>query len=245
MRAILELPHFTQLTRSGMKKFAPVLFCLALWSLTGCSEKVREIVDEIQSRGNSGSGGAYNYEQSAVKFDEAVTYHNGYLDFSYTVPKGWWLYERNEYNFSEDREETSDPGGLDISYGDDSGYIELISFGNLQYSSLDNHFGFDINAEFLEGAGTIEQYMEYFEAFMLEPTEDASYGMINSGRVDINGVVYERRTFEVIRDGESNYNILTLTRPVREGYFLTIMVSYWPSNKNAETAIINAVAKGA
>jgi hypothetical protein len=212
-------------------------------SLTGCSGKIKEIIDGLQGGGQA-EAGEENYEESAVKYKDAAVYHNAYLGFSYAIPKGWWLYERNMDNFSEDPEETADPAGLDILYGEGSEYIELISFGNLQYSNRDNHLGFDISAELVDGCGDIESYMEYFDEFMLEPGENTSYRMLDYGRVDINGAAYERRIFEVIREEESNYNLLTLTRPVKENYFLTIIVSYWPDNKNAETVILNAITNG-
>jgi hypothetical protein len=209
--------------------------------VTGCSGKIREIISGLQGGAESGDN---TFEESALKYEDRVVYYNEYLGFSCAVPKGWWLYERNMNNFSEDPEETADPAGLDISYGDESDYIELISFANLQYSSRDNHLGFDINAESINGVQDIESYMERFEEFMLEPGENTAYRLLGSGGVDINGAAYEKRIFEVIREEENNYHILTLTRPVKEGYFLTIMVSYWPNNKNAEEIVINAVVNG-
>jgi hypothetical protein len=219
-------------------------FCFVLvWSVTGCSKKLQDILSEVQNRVNSESGDD-DREQSAVKYEDTVVYYNGFLDFSYTVPKGWWCYTLNTENFSEDQEETADPTGLDIYYGDDGDYIDLISFANLQFSNMDNHLGFDINAETINGITDIAGYMEYFEEYMLEPEEDTTYELLNSGRVPINNIVYEQRLFKVQQEKNTEFNILTLTRQVNEGYFLTILVSYWPANKNAETAIINAVTKG-
>ncbi|MDR2630259.1 MAG: hypothetical protein LBC60_04985 [Spirochaetaceae bacterium] len=228
-----------------MKKLVAAAFCFVLvWSVTGCSKQIKDILQEIQSAGNSESGDENNVEQSAVRYEDAVAYHNSFLGFSYTVPKGWWLYNLNTENFGEDQEETADPAGLDIYYGDDGDYIDLISFANLQFSNMDNHLGFDINAETVNGVRNISGYMEYFEEFMLEPEEDTTYQLLSSRSTDINGAAYEQRIFEVNKADDTKFNVLTLTREVNGGYFLTIMVSYWPNNKNAETTIINAVAKG-
>jgi hypothetical protein len=233
-----------------VKKLSLVLCFVLVWAAGGCSKKLGELLAQVQeSVGNSESDDEFAFEGDAVKYDAPAVYHNSYLNFSYTVPKGWWLYELNTDNFSEDPEDTADSLGLDIYYGedDDEGdeYIFLISFANLQYSSKDNHLGFDISAEKIHGVSDIEGYMEYFVEYMLEPEEDAVYGFISSSRVDIGGTAWEQRIFAVEKtDDGTKYNLLTLTRPAEEGYYLTITASYWPSNKKAEAAIISAVRKG-
>jgi hypothetical protein len=229
-----------------MKKIVPLLWCLILAvSLTGCSKQVQELINQLQP-GSTESGDETSTEKEAVRFDEDITYGNGYLGFSYTVPKGWWLYNINENNFSKDPDDTTDPGTLDINYGTDLGkdynFVELISFANLQFSKKDSHLGFVISAEALDGVRTLAGYMDYYESYMLEPDEDNTYELRESNQIEIKGLQYERRIFEVIRETR-NYNYITLTRALRDGYYLTISVSYWPDNKNAEANIISALAK--
>ncbi|MDR2185152.1 MAG: hypothetical protein LBO80_05725 [Treponema sp.] len=229
-----------------MKKTLPFLWCLmAVLSATGCSGKVQELINRMQSN-SSESAEENSAEKDAVKINRDTAYVNGYLDFSYTVPKGWWLYSINGNNFSEDPGDTIDPGTLDISFGTDLGreykYIELISIANLQFSNRDSHLGFDISAEALDDVQTIDGYMDYYEDYMLQPGEGVSYEMLESGRTGIKGLQYERRIFEVIRESR-NYNFLTLTRALKNGYYLTISISYWPDNKNAEQHIISALTK--
>jgi hypothetical protein len=214
-------------------------------SVTGCSKKVQELIDRMQSN-SSESAEENDTEKDALRFDRDTTYVNGYLGFSYAVPKGWWLYSVNRNNFSEDPEDTSDPETMDINFGTDLGrdyrFVELISLANLQFSSRDSHLGFDISAEALDDVQTIDDYMDYYESYMLQPGEGTSYAMLESDQVEIKGLRYERRIFEVIRESR-NYNFLTLTRALRDGYYLTISISYWPDNKNAEQNIINALTK--
>jgi hypothetical protein len=231
-----------------MKKLLPFLCCLiTALSVTGCSKKVQELIDQMQTRSTASASAEENdAEQEAVKFGRDTTYVNGYLDFSYTVPRGWWLYSVNGNNFSEDPGDTLDPEILDINFGTDLGrdykFIDLISFANLQFSSRDSHLGFDISAEALDKVQTIDGYMDYYESYMLEPGEETSYEMLESGRTEIKGLRYERRIFEVVRESK-NFHFLTLTRALRDGYYLTIRVSYWPDNKNAEQNIISALTK--
>jgi hypothetical protein len=225
-----------------MKRTAPILLFLILTlSQGGCTKKIQELVNMIPPA-SSGEEGDYGYEKTAVKVKADTVYHNEYLGFSYTLPRGWWLYDLNGDNFSESRNDTSDPELLDISYTEGSRSIELISFANLQFSTQDNHLGFDISAESIEGVETVGAYMEAFEEYMLEPTENAEYSLLDSQRLNINGVSYEKRIFKVDRE-EADFNILTLTTPVKQGYCLTIMVSYWPANKNAEQAVIGVLTK--
>jgi hypothetical protein len=215
---------------------AGLLLCLCL---PGCSKQWEEMTAELKNLFPPGQGGEQNgqaernAEAGAVKYNADTTYHNGFLDFSYTVPRGWWLYKLNEDNFGAMAEETGDLETLDLSYGEDAGmdysYMGLISFANLQFSTRDNHLGFDISAESLEGIGNLDAYMNYFEGFMLEP-DDNTYELLESGTEEINGLAYERRIFEVIRE-EGNFCFLTFTRPAPAGYYLTIKASYWPENQ--------------
>ena len=230
-----------------MRKFFVALCCVtALLTLAaGCQKQLRQIVEKLQSRSQPSSDGEDNEESLAVRYDADAGYHNSYLGFSYTVPKGWWLYRLDEDNFSEDPEETAAEEALDINYGTDAGkdysFISMISFANLQFSNGDNHLGFFLSAETLDGVNSLPAYMEYLEAYMLEP-DAHTYELLDSGSVSVNGLRYERRVFVVIRE-EDNYHFLTLTRPVKNGYYLTIKVSYWPVNKNAESQIISALSK--
>jgi hypothetical protein len=219
-------------------------------SFTGCSKIWQKMTEEIQGlfQGGNTEGSSTeedSVEDGAVRYGEAAVYHNSFLDFSYTVPRGWWLYSLNGDNFSADPEETQDRVNLDFRYGEDRGmkysYLGLISFANLQYSPRDNHLGFDISAESLEGIENLEDYMNYFEAYMLEPDEN-EYELLESDRAQINGLSYERRVFEVIRDG-GNYRYLTFTRPAANGCYLTIKVSYWPQNTGAEEETREALSR--
>ncbi|MDR1374533.1 MAG: hypothetical protein LBJ24_06140 [Treponema sp.] len=231
-----------------MKKLLPFFWCLiVVLSAAGCSKQVQELINQMQSGSSESAGDEENsIEEDAVRFDKDTSYVNGYLDFSYTVPKGWWLYSVNRNNFSEDPGDTADPEILDINFGTDLGrdykYIDLISVANLQFSGRDSHLGFDISAEALDNVQTIEGYMDYYESYMLQPGEGVSYEMLESDRTEIKGFPYERRIFEVIRESR-NYNVLTLTRGLKDGYYLTISVSYWPDNKNAGQNIISALTR--
>jgi hypothetical protein len=228
-----------------MRNFFVVLCCLTiLVSAGGCQKQLRQIIGQIQGQSDDG-GEEDNEEAQAVRYNADTRYHNSYLDFSYTVPKGWWLYRLYEDNFSEDPGETANEETLDINYGTDAGkdysFIGMISFANLQLSTRDNHLGFYLSAETLDDINTLPAYMEYLETYMLEPDHN-TYELLDSGGTSINGVQYERRVFEVIRE-EDNYHFLTFSRPVKNGYYLTIKVSYWPENKNAESQIISALSK--
>lgn len=231
-----------------MKKLSILIVCLVLFfGGASCSkQQLERVVSSFTSAANAGeSSDDYTYEDSAIQFESDVTYTNSYLGFSYTISKGWWLYSVNESNFTTDAFKTENPDILDISYGEDAGYeysfIDLISFANLQDSTGDNHIGIDINAETLEGIDSIEDYMEYYEAYMLEQDEN-TYELLDSKQIVINNVQYEARYFEVIRE-KYNYRCLTLTCKVENDYYLTIMTNYWPNNRNAEKIIIENVTK--
>lgn len=231
-----------------MRKAIIFVWCLtAAWSLTGCTKQLQELARRIIPEGASAEPAQDGDEAEllAVKSEEDTTYHNSYLGFSYTVPKGWWAYRLYQDNFSPDPDETADPGSLDIQFGENAGkkyrFIDLASFANLQFSTRDNHLGFYFSAETLENVNSLAEYMEYYENYMLEP-DTYEYQLSDSGQEEINGLVYERRIFEVIRE-EDNYYYITFTRPVANGYYLTLRASYWPANTDAEELIISALSR--
>jgi hypothetical protein len=217
-----------------------------IFAVTSCTKQLEELAKNISSSVNSAdSSDDYDFEDSALQFEVDTEYTNTYLGFSYTIPKGYWLYSVNENNFAEDASLTESPDTFDVGYGEDAGYeysyIDLVSFANLQDSTRDNHIGIDISAEALDGVDSIDSYMEYYEAYLLEPDEN-TYKLIDSAQMEINGEQYEARYIEVVRE-EDNYNYLALTRKVDNNFFLTILANYWPDNRNAEKIIIESLSK--
>ena len=232
-----------------MKKLPIFFACLfVILLVVGCARLFQEAVSFFQSRGAAGSdseSAQESLEELAVRTEADITYQNSYLGFSYTIPKDWWLYSLNEDNFSPDPSYTANPETLDISYGVDAGfdysYIDLVDFANLRDSRRDNHIGYYISAETLDGINSLEEYMEYLEAYMLQPDE-YNYELLDSSQITINGIVYEKRDYEVIREA-ANFIYVTYTRPVRDNYYLTIKASYWPANRNAESFIVNSLSR--
>ncbi|GHV85543.1 hypothetical protein AGMMS50230_11510 [Spirochaetia bacterium] len=226
-----------------MKRLVLVLLCAL--SLAGCSKTVAEILGDLGGNsGNAGSG--TSREDNAVKLNKEMRYYNDYLGISYRIPKNWWLYEVNDENFSETKGDITDDVSMDIAYGDFGTYnysnVWLMTFGNLEKSITDNHLGFDLDARFVKGAENITSFMKYFEEFMLEPTEEEDYSLTNSEQLTINGKAFELRDYLVDRK-EDDYQIITLSCQIKEGYFFNIIVDYWPENKKAKQAIIDSVSK--
>jgi hypothetical protein len=153
----------------------------------------------------------------------------------------------NGDNFGTEKETVVDEVNMDTYQGEDAGHnytaVELISFGTLQYSTKINHLGFDMTAETLEGVTSLDAYMEYYEAFMLESDNGTEYRLENSGTVTINGTEFEERLFFVDRESDDFY-IFCLTTKVKNNYFLNIQVNYWPENTNARNTIITVTGKG-
>jgi hypothetical protein len=222
-----------------------ILFLLtAVLVLAGCKKALNEAM------GTLGIGGGESEDSSraanALKLSKETRYYNDFLGVSYAIPNNWWLYEVNEENFSEKKGVITDDVSMDIMYGEYDRYsysnLWLISFGNLQDDRQDNHLGFDLDLRSIEGAPDIASYMEYFEAYMLEPEEDATYKMTDSQQLTINGTAFELRDYQVDRD-EDDYQIMTLSCKVKEGYFLNLLVDYWPENAKAKQAIIDSISK--
>jgi hypothetical protein len=174
--------------------------------------------------------------------EESTTFYNDYLGFSYTIPKGWWLYDLNSSNFSRDQEETGDAVSFDIEYGDDYSRIGLASFANFRFSSKRKHLGFEMAAEFREDSGSIAEYMPHFEEALLKSVGEAAFSLLESGSLDISGRNFEKRVYELTRL-RASYKLITLSAGVKKGYFLYIIVTYWPGNKNAESTITDAIDK--
>ena len=203
------------------------VFCtLFVLTLLSCSKRV--FFDEDETYGEP------------IRIEQSITCHNDYLGFSWSFPRGWWLYDLNSANFSPDHSDTSDPSFLDIIYNDNFCLMELAHFSNLKSPGRKNHLYFYINAEFHEDSGSIGEYMAYLEENMLRKYEEDTVFLLISGVDDIGGVPFEKRIFEVSGFKDS-FRIITLSTGVHNGYFLNIIVRYWPENQNAEFFIFDAL----
>ena len=229
----------------ALHSIAVLLISLAAWTvpvLTGCSKTVNDVLETFGSAGSTG----VNEEQDAVKLNKETRYYSDFLGVSFAVPKGWWLYEVDENNFSPSKGDTADEISLDMEYGDYEGYtyslLWLMSFGNLENSGQDNHLGFHLDARALKGINNMAGYMKYFEIYMLEPTEDANYSLLESRQITIKGKPFEFRTYLVSQE-ENDFHYLTFTCEVKEGFFFNISVDYWPKNTKAEQAAIESITK--
>lgn len=238
-----------------MNKLLLVLLCVVALMFSACSmDEVRDAIDSITTdNGGSSSGSSgsedkyadyeYAYEADAEKLAADLTLYNGYLGVSYTIPGGWWIYEVNYDNFDESAGATTDPGTLDIIYGDSNSYISMASFGSLQYSERDNHIGIDISADLVEGAETIDDYMADYIDFILEPYDGITYELLEESDATLQGKDFYQCIF-LVNQEERPYNVLTMTCEVNDGYFLTLTGNYWPENKKAVENIIQYMDNG-
>ena len=224
-----------------MKRMALALLICAV-SLAGCSKAASEIARVLSSRVSDNQDEDY----PAVKLDSDTTFYNDYLGVSYTIPRGWWLYDVDEDNFSENKGDTSDPILMGITFDEfnDQHYsmIWLINFGNLENSSRNNHLGYTLEARSLDGLSGMASLKRHFEEYMLEPTESEEYTLLSSEQVSINGKVFELSDYLVSRE-QDDFNIVTMICEVKNGYFLIAIVDYWPENTKAKEMIIESVGK--
>jgi hypothetical protein len=217
-------------------------------ALTGCQKALTEALSSMGVGGSSDSGDDEGYDraENAEKVNKEIRYYNDFLGVSYSVPKGWWLYDVNQENVSDSKGDITNDDAMAINYdeyeGKDSSFLWLLSFGNLQSDTSDNHVGFDIDARAIEGITSMPAFMEYFEEFMLEPTEDADYKMTDSQKISIKGVPFELRDYLVDRD-EDDFQVVTYSCQIKEGYFLNIIVDYWPENTKARQIILDSITK--
>jgi hypothetical protein len=128
---------------------------------------------------------------NATRLVEDASYYNDFLGISYTVAKDWWIYDVNGKNFSSSKGGIKSDASMEIGHTNIDGRVNsqlwLISFANLITSSYDNHLGFNLDARSIRGVSDISDFMEYFEGFMLEPTNEERYRLIDSRQFDIGG----------------------------------------------------------
>jgi len=184
---------------------------------------------------------------NAVRLTEDASYYNDFLGISYTIPKTWWIFDVNGRNVSASKGGITSDVSMDIGHDNSDGRVSsqlwLLSFANLVTSSYDSHLGFNLDARSLRGTNDISSFMEYFESFMLEPTDEERYKLIDSMQVDINGKIFELRDFLVSRRDSADYCILTLSCEVKHGYFFNVYVDYWANNRDAKQQVIDSVTK--
>ena len=234
-----------------MTKKTIFVFLIFFLSIAGCNKTINKTINEalgsFGGRSDTTQDEGFDDDWKAVKLDKETTYFNDYLGFSYTVPKGWWLYAVNRDNFGESMGDITDDVSMDLYYKKFEDYsfssASFIAFGNLETSEKENHLGFDLDARSLDGIHDVSGFMKYFEAFMLETKYDVEYRLADSQRITLKGKPFELRDYLVTQDDFRDYNILTLSCPVNEGYFLNIKIDYWSDNARAKNTIIESVTK--
>jgi len=217
-----------------------IMFTLiCVMAFAGCNKTINQVIESFR-------GGQEGNSWNAVKLDKETAYYNDYLGISYTIPRGWWFYDVSDDNFSEIRGDITDVISMDVAYGDYENYtyssLRLIRFGNLEKSTHDNHLGFSLDAWSIEEENDMAGFMKYFETYMLEPTEDADYSLLESQQITIKGKPFELRDYLVSRAAD-DFCVITLTCEVKNGFFLNITVDYWPYNTKAKQAIIDSVTR--
>jgi hypothetical protein len=181
------------------------------------------------------------YEQQATKNTQSTTYANSALGVSYTLPSDWWLYEANSSNFAFDAAKTVNLDLQEVLSSDGRDFLELISVGNYQYSNQADHIGLDLNAERVAGVTTIDGFMDYYDEFMLEPTDEYTYALESAEPAALGGKAFARRIYRVIpvADSDGYYYILAYITPIKNDYFLTITANYWPEMANAANIVVD------
>ena len=224
-----------------MKKLLFVLLLAVLTlGLVACSELTQGLKDDFQNAISDyeGQSEIEEAEDAADQLSEDTTYYNGHLGISYTVPSGWWIYYHNTENFTGSAAQSANYIDLDIYEDNEFSYMELINVSNLQYSSRDNHLGFNLNAEKTFNV----DYLSYFEEYMLEDVAGYDpYILEEKNEVEINGQTYNRLLFKVMQEGREYYEVCYLCQ-VRDDYFLIFSANYWPENANAPQAIEDNIA---
>jgi len=204
--------------------------------------EIREALEGGLFSGGGGNDEGYNYEASAERVKDTVTFYNGYLGISLTVPAGWWLYSIDEDNFNDSAIYTASPSLLDIYYGEDGiysdpyYYIYLANIGNLQYSSKSNHIGVEIYAEMIEGVETLDDYVAEYINYVLETYDSPPYTLLDTEQTILHGRVFQQSSFNADQEGRP-FLASIMTCEVNDGYYLTFECSYWPENKSALESI--------
>ena len=179
---------------------------------------------------------------NAVKMASDTRYYNDFLGISYSVPKDWWVYDLNRKNFNSSKGSIKSENSMDIRRNSGDKALWLVSFGNFVTSAYDNHLGFNLDAQSLRGINGISGFMKYYEDFMLRPTSEEVYRLVDSKQLDIGGKSFELRDYFISRV-TVDYSIMTLSCEVKNGYYFSISVDYWPANKNAQQQVIDYVTK--
>jgi hypothetical protein len=190
------------------------------------------------------------------RLDQAQCYHNTSLGISFTVDRGWWVFDLNTANFSADPDDTADPAGFDIIH--EAGYsrIDLINFGNTRYPDRKNHLNFDISVEFRENSPDNRELAEhppdltaaewsdegaladYLNRFLPINQQTDSILPLDSGPVNITAIPFEKRIYKL---QANNYRIIFLSAALKPDYYLVISVVYGQAFNDAESDIINLI----
>lgn len=216
-----------------MKRKLFIFSLIFVLLLAGCDQSLGDIVGAPSPNGLVGEdepdeSTGYELEDNATKLMEDHTYYNDYLGVSITVPAGFWLYEADPDNFTEQQGLTGSYGQLSPqSYGTGE-YLMLIDYANLQYSNRDNHVSFFVFGERVDGVTDLASYMEQDEEYRLEPEEGIEYSIIESESFTLGDTEGAYRVYECkYTDDDYRYFLSTYVFPVGGDFYLTVQSSYY------------------
>ena len=216
-----------------------LIVCLPLFCACSLAkDALNDIAEKISVSPTSGDED-YTHEDEAEKLGADKTYYNGFLGFAYTVPAGWWIYTVNADNFAASAAANATLATLDVSFDEDYNYMYMYMayMGNLQYSAGKSHIGVSISAEKIEDVATLEEYIDEYVEYMLEPYENReTFTLLEEDSAQINGRPFMLRVFNVEQE-DRPYYCISYTCAVNGGYFLTVRADYWPENKYAPDSI--------
>lgn len=172
-------------------------------------------------------------------------YHNGYLGLAVTPPRGWQISDLNQRNITGTPEESAALEDLELyDYGDDTAYLELLSFQNKRDSFSNSYIYLDFSAEKVyQQYPILEQYVDHIIAYntgQSNDDNDMDYNGTLIRNVDglvLGGMAFTQLTIQVNSgDDEPPYMEEYYICQVGELY-LTIYASYWSDNTAGEAAV--------
>ena len=159
---------------------------------------------------------ACSNQDGEYRLDQAFTCYNTNLGISFTVPKGWWIYDLNTANFSPDPQDTVDINTFDFIYEEDSFRLELINCANLRFPNQRKRLSFDISVESDENTQQNNSFTS----------------------LSINNIPFTKQVSEA-----SRLRTTTLNTSLNTGYSLIITVNSRKNYKSAESVIIDILNK--
>jgi len=169
---------------------------------------------------------------------ENLVLTNSFLEMSFTIPRGWYVWFIDEHNLRADPELTADEKDFITSEDEETGeeYADLFDIGNTGDQYDNAHLGIAARATKLNGM----MFEDYLDGFKEKTLASDNANLVYEGVTDVNGEAFGRLVFFIHNPyNEYDSRMLDTFAIERNGCAVVIRFECWAAYPDNEKEMMS------